>query len=118
MAWIIPLARGGAKLNAFMNSDLTYKQSKQRAADLLNTNEILQIVQGLTREDQKEFVDKLDQVCLTLPVGIFPVHHSREDIPDCRLAKCETPLHFRGGVQGKRAFSNFGRPLHTAQETW
>ena len=54
--------RGEAAIQEFANSSLTPEQLKQRAAPLLNNKELVRDVQGLTREDQAKFVDKVDQV--------------------------------------------------------
>ena len=47
----------------FASSNLTPELSKQRAALLLNSEELLRDVQRLTSEDQTRFVDKVDKVC-------------------------------------------------------
>ena len=55
-------SRGEAAIQEFVNSSLTSEQLRQRAAPLLNNKELLRDVQGLTREDRKKFVDKVDEV--------------------------------------------------------
>ena len=49
-------------IQEFANNSLTSEQLRQRAAPLLNNKELLRDVRGLTREDQKKFADKVDQV--------------------------------------------------------
>ena len=57
------LTRGEAPFREFANTSLTPEQSKQRAAPLLNSNDLLRNVLALTPEDQTKFMDKVDQVC-------------------------------------------------------
>lgn len=60
----------------FVNNDLTPKQLKQQADLLLDSEELLQSVQGLTPEDQMRFIDRVDQVCqgwLTLLSQCLPL---------------------------------------------
>ena len=68
-------ARGETAIQEFVNNNLTPEQSRQRAAALLDIKELLQSVQGLTAEDQTEFLDKVDQVCQDSPsfaLEVFP----------------------------------------------
>ena len=55
--------RGEASFRDYANSILTTKQSRQRAASLLNSKDLLRNFQALTLEDQTKFIDKVDQVC-------------------------------------------------------
>lgn len=59
--------RGEAAILDFANSNLTLEQTRQRAAVLLNSKQLLQNVLGLTPEDQTKFVDKVNQVCRDIP---------------------------------------------------
>jgi len=65
--------RGDVAIQEFVNSDLPPEQLRQRAAPLLTSRELLRNVWGLPPEDQKKFVDKVDQVRrdhLLSPLGI------------------------------------------------
>ena len=56
-------ARGGTSIQEFANNNLVPELSRQRAAVLLDSRELLQDIRGLTAEDQTRFLDKADQVC-------------------------------------------------------
>lgn len=49
-------------IREFANSNLTPKQSRQRASTLLNDGELARNVQELTTGEQARFLDKVDQV--------------------------------------------------------
>ena len=53
---------GETPFREFAYSNLTPEQSKQRAAVLLNSRDLLRNVQGFAPEDQARFIDKVDQV--------------------------------------------------------
>ena len=55
---------GEAAIREFINSDPTSEQFMHRAADCLNSKELLRNVLALTPGDQGKFVDKVDQVWL------------------------------------------------------
>ena len=54
--------RGEAPFRQFANSNLTPEQSKQQAAPLLNSKDLLRSVRALIPEDQTKFIDKIDKV--------------------------------------------------------
>jgi len=51
-----------AAIQEVVNSNSTSKRLRQRVAPLLNSQELLRNVQGLTPEDQIKFMEKVDQV--------------------------------------------------------
>ncbi|KAF9647761.1 kinase-like protein [Thelephora ganbajun] len=67
-AAIIPRisTRGEAPIQEFVNSNLTPETSRQQAALLLNSKDLVRNLRGLTPEDQTKFVDKIDQAYSTL----------------------------------------------------
>lgn len=54
--------RGEVALREFAHNELTPEQSKQRAALLLCSQDLLQSVRGLAPRDQTRFIDKVDRV--------------------------------------------------------
>jgi len=54
--------RGEAPFREFANSSLIPEQSRQRAAPLLNSKDLLRNFRALTLEDQTKFIDKVDRV--------------------------------------------------------
>ena len=54
--------RGEAPFREFATNTLTPEQSRQRAAPLLNSKDLLRNVRALTPEDQTKFIDKVDKV--------------------------------------------------------
>ena len=60
----------------FAYSNLTPEQSKQRAALLLDSRDLLRNIQGLAPEDQTRFIDKIDQVSLSSLICIPHDHLS------------------------------------------
>ena len=92
---------GEAPIREFTNSNLTPEQLRQRAATLLNSNELLRDVQSLTPEDQAKFIDKVDQVCRDdrLSSLNITIHYFCKGISDDRLARRGIRNRIGGRVQ-------------------
>ncbi|KAF9646894.1 kinase-like protein [Thelephora ganbajun] len=58
--------RGEASIQEFANSNLTPEASRQKAALLLDSKDLVRNVRGLTPEGQTKFVDKIDQAYSTI----------------------------------------------------
>ena len=65
---------GEAPFREYAYSNLTPEQSKQRAALLLDSRDLLRNVQGLAPEDQTRFIDKVDQVSKS---SLIRISHDR-----------------------------------------
>ena len=109
--------REKAAIQEFANSDLTPEQLRQRAPVLLNSNELLRNIPGLTPEEQTKFLDRVDQVCRSsFPKSLLTYH--RKGISYYRLIQHKICNSLGERVQCNRATSNFSRSLGGARETW
>ena len=84
--------RGETLFREFARSNLTPEQSKQRAAVLLDSRDLLQNVQGLGPEDQTRFIDKVNQVRRSWSIRLSQCTSLillTTGIPGHRLANCE-----------------------------
>ena len=95
--------RGEAPFREFANNTLTPEQSRQRAAPLLNSKDLLQSLRTLMPEDQTKFIDKADQVrrrwLSNPPHSISTFHRFSKGISNYPLARCRIRNCIGGGVQ-------------------
>jgi len=114
--------RGEAPFREFANNTLTPEQSRQQAALLLNSKDLLRNLRTLMPEDQAKFIDKADQVrrrWLSNPsLSISTPHRFSKGISNYPPAGCKIRNCVGGGVQRNRATSNFSSALHRTGETW
>ena len=54
--------RGETSIQEFVNTEFTPQLLRQRASQLLNSEQLLQNVLGLTLDDQTKIVEKVDEV--------------------------------------------------------
>ena len=64
-AFVMPRksACGETAIQEFTDTNLAPELLRQRASPLLNDKQLMQIVQGLTPDNQAKFLEKVDQVC-------------------------------------------------------
>jgi len=95
--------RGEAPFREFANNTLTPEQSRQQAALLLNSKDLLRNLRTLMPEDQAKFIDKADQVrrrwLSNSSLSISTLHHFCKGISNHPLAGCKIRNYIGGGVQ-------------------
>ena len=86
---------GGAPIQQFLNSELPPGTLRQQSAKLLTSKDLVRNIRGMSREDQKKFIDKADQVHLISSSFLSGplLYYFYKDIPYFRLTKCEIYRH-------------------------
>jgi len=107
--------RGEPAILNFTNNNLPPELLRQQAAYWI-VNELLPEIRGLTPEEQRKFVDRVDQVCWGESFLNAPLYHFYKDISNCRLQKRENHNRLRESVQRNRATSDLDRTLPRTQK--
>lgn len=58
---------GGTPIQVLANDNFLPERSRQQASALLTNKHLVCNLQGMRPEDQRKFLDKVDQVCRRLP---------------------------------------------------
>ena len=109
----------GTPIREFLNSNLSFEALRQSAAILLTGKDLVRNILGMTPEDQTKFLDKVDQVCQSLPQFLKSLDRNfYKGLPYFRLAKREIYRCPGKCMQCNSAASDLSCPLRRTQETW
>ena len=116
------LTNGGTSMREILYGGLPFETLRAQVGIVLTGKDLVSNILGLTPQEQTKFLDKVDQVGLSLPSSLLKssIHlfFFYKGIPYFRLAKCEVYLRPGERMQRSSAASDLSCALHGTRETW